>query len=177
MEVTAVPKILQETGQAGLGVGLAEVGIVSYPWYLAPFKGAQATFSATLNIVLAFADLLRNLILGRGVSLDLAGPVGIAVVTGEVARLGFSHLIQFTALLSVNLAIINVFPIPALDGGRLLFLAIEAIRRRPLSKNLENIIHRIGFALLILLVFVVTIRDFRIFGGRILNALKSLVGG
>lgn len=172
----AVPATLKETGQVGLGVGFVEVGMVSYPWYRAPLEGGRATAFLTVNVVLGFADVIRDAVMGRGVSVDLSGPVGIAVLTGEAAKFGLAHLAQFTALLSVNLAVINILPLPALDGGRLLFLSIETVRRRPVSPRLEAVVHRLGFALLLLLAFVVTVRDVSRFGGRIINALKSLVG-
>jgi regulator of sigma E protease len=93
------------------------------------------------------------------VAADVAGPVGIAALTGQMARMGFAYVVQFTALLSINLAIINALPIPALDGGKLLFLAIEKVKGRPVKAELENTIHYIGFALLMTLVLVITFRD------------------
>jgi len=85
--------------------------------------------------------------------------VGIAVITGQAARIGFTYLMQFTALISVNLAVLNIIPFPALDGGRLLFIIIEKIKRRPISRKVENAFNMAGFALLILLMFYVTIKD------------------
>ncbi|MFH0779269.1 MAG: site-2 protease family protein, partial [Parcubacteria group bacterium] len=83
----------------------------------------------------------------------------IAVMTGQMARLGFVYILQFTALLSMNLAIINFLPFPALDGGRVLFLTIEKIWRRPINRKVEAIMHNVGFFLLLALVVVVTGRD------------------
>ncbi len=153
------PIFLTETGRGGIGVGLLKSGIVSYPWYLAIWKGAESTVYFTGEIVVAFYDLIKNLIVTQRVSVDLSGPVGIAVLTGEVARMGFVYILQFTALLSVNLAVINVLPFPALDGGRILFLLIEKIRRKPVSQKIENIVHNVGFILLLLLIVLVTFHD------------------
>ena len=81
-------------------------------------------------------------------------------MTGEVAALGFVYLLQFTAVLSINLAIINILPFPALDGGRVLFLVIEKLRGgKPVSEKVEGVVHNVGFALLIALVLLVTYKD------------------
>ncbi|MBS3976520.1 MAG: RIP metalloprotease RseP [Syntrophomonadaceae bacterium] len=90
---------------------------------------------------------------------EVAGPVGIVQMAGEAARLGLANVLNFAGLLSLNLGIINLFPIPALDGSRLLFLGIEGIRGRPVNPEKENIIHLVGFALLIFLMLVITYQD------------------
>lgn len=173
-EIVATPEILAETGKPGIGVGLLETGIVSYPWYEAPYRGAQTTVFLTGEIVRSFGQLLAGFFRGR-VEVDFSGPVGIAVLTGEVAKLGLVSLLQFMALLSVNLAVVNLIPFPALDGGRLLFFGIEKLRGRPVPKRWENTAHRVGFALLIVLVIVVTVRDVGRFGGPLVQTIKNLV--
>ena len=125
-------------------------------------------------IIVAFYELIKGLIFGQGVTADLAGPVGIATLTGQVARLGVVYLMQFTALLSINLAVINFLPFPALDGGRFLFLIIEKIKRAPVRREVENLIHNIGFALLMILVLVVTFRDVAKFSGAFSNIWNKL---
>ncbi|MEA3248913.1 MAG: RIP metalloprotease RseP [Patescibacteria group bacterium] len=177
VEVSVSPAILEVTGRPGIGVGLLKTGIVSYPFYLAPLQGLAVTATYTKEIALAFARIIGELVTGQGPSVDISGPVGIAVVTGEVARHGWRHLLQFTALLSINLGIINVLPLPALDGGRLLFLAIERLRGRPVSRRVEAAIHNTGFALLLLLVVLVTYGDVVRFGDRILNAVFGAFTG
>ena len=82
------------------------------------------------------------------------------MLTGQVAQLGFDYLIRFTEMLSVNLAIINILPIPALDGGRILFILIERLKGSPISQKFEQRAHSLGFALLISLMVFVTVRDF-----------------
>jgi len=91
--------------------------------------------------------------------LDIAGPVGIIFVIGEVAQTGFINLLLLTALISISLGIMNLLPIPALDGGRLFFLLVEAIRGRRIDPEKEGFIHFIGFALLILLILFITYQD------------------
>ncbi|MGM0652797.1 MAG: RIP metalloprotease RseP [Bacillota bacterium] len=108
-----------------------------------------------------FGDILTALyqvVVGQA-PLDVAGPVGIVHTIGEVAQTGFVNLLVLTALISINLGIINLLPVPALDGGRLLFLLIEAVRGRPIEPEKEGLIHLIGFALLITLILLVTYQD------------------
>ncbi|MFO7263226.1 MAG: RIP metalloprotease RseP [Bacillaceae bacterium G1] len=96
---------------------------------------------------------------------DLAGPVGIFKMTGDMAAQGFGTLLIWTGLLSINLAVFNILPIPALDGGRLVFLLIEALRGKPIDPHKESMVHLIGFALLMLLMIAVTYNDvLRFFG-------------
>ncbi len=169
------PTFLIETGRGGIGVGLIKTGIVSYPWYLSLWKGAESAVLFTGEVVVAFYELIKNLIVTQKVSVDLSGPVGIAVLTGQVARMGIIYLLQFTALLSINLAVINFLPFPALDGGRILFLIIEKIRRKPVSQKIENLVHNIGFGLLMLLVLLVTYRDVIKFSDKFVGLWDKIV--
>ena len=163
-EKTIIPITIEETGKGGIGIGIIETGIVKYPWYLAIWEGIKTTIFLTWAIIVAFYELIKGLIVGQGISADVAGPVGIAVLTGQVARMGFVYVLQFTALLSINLAIINFLPFPALDGGRVLFLIIEKIKGSPVKREVEAVIHNIGFALLMILVLIVTFKDVAKFG-------------
>jgi len=159
-------------GRGGIGVGLVETGIVSYPIHKAIWHGFKLTGLLTKEFLFAFGGIIKNLIIGKPVGVQVSGPVGIAVLTGQVTKLGFIYLMQFTALLSLNLAIINFIPFPALDGGRLFFLLIEKIRRKPVTQKIEAAIHTIGFAILMILIIIVTFQDVmryvnfgKIFGG------------
>jgi len=150
---------LASSDQAGLGVGLAETGLVSFSLPRAIYQGSSATIRSLGMIVTAFGSIIGDLFSQQKVSVDVAGPVGIAILTGQVVKLGFAYLLQFAALLSLNLAIINVLPIPALDGGRLLFVIIEKVRGRPVSPTVEAKIHNTSFAILMGLIVLVTFRD------------------
>ncbi|MFH1522427.1 MAG: RIP metalloprotease RseP [Patescibacteria group bacterium] len=158
------PEIREETGRAGIGIAIVTTGLVKYPWFIAIWEGIKTTIFLIWFIIIAFYELFKGLILGHGLSADIAGPVGIAAFTGQVARMGFIYLLQFTALLSINLAIINFLPFPALDGGRALFLLIEKMKGSPVKREIEAVIHNLGFALLMVLVLVVTFRDVARFG-------------
>ncbi len=172
-----VTPVLEPTiGKRVMGVALVEAAKVSYPWYIAIVKGVQATGFYLKEILLSFWDLIKGLFVGQKSAVEFSGPVGIAVLTGRAARLGFTYLLQFAALLSINLAVINVLPIPALDGGRLLFIIIEKIRGRSVRPVVEAVIHRVAFFLLLALIVIVTAHDLGKYGGQILKALGSLVG-
>ena len=107
--------------------------------------------------------LFKNAILSLfsgATSMEVAGPVGIAQMTGEVAKAGISPLLEFAAFLSINLAIINMFPLPALDGGRIVFVLLEWVRRgKRISPKTEALVHHIGFVMLIAVMVAVTYHD------------------
>jgi len=174
--IQITPEIMEETGRGGIGIAITETGIVKYPWYLAISEGIKTTFFLIWAIIIAFYELIKGLIMGQGVNTQLAGPVGIAALTGQVARMGLIYVMQFTALLSINLAIINFAPFPALDGGRILFLFIEKIKGSPVKRELETAIHNIGFALLMLLVLIVTFRDITKFGDKFKILWEKIIG-
>ncbi len=168
---TLTSEPLAQVGITGVGLGFVTTGIVSYPFFQAIAQGVWTTGELTLRIVQAFYGLIRELVVHQQLTVDLSGPVGIAVMTGEVAAMGFIYLLQFTAVLSINLAIINILPFPALDGGRVLFLAIEKLRGRALNQRVEIAAHNLGFMLLMLLVVLVTYKDLVTFGDEILGAI------
>jgi len=157
-----------------LGVTLIQTGIVRHNFFTSWYYGLLATGNVIILVVLAFFNLFKDLLTGLGLSPDLSGPVGVAVMTGQVVSLGWVYVLQFMALLSLNLAVINFFPFPALDGGRFLFLIIEKIRRQAVSQKIENIIHSVGFTLLILLILAVTYRDIVRFGGGFIERVKNI---
>ncbi|WP_411955482.1 RIP metalloprotease RseP [Alkalibacillus sp. S2W] len=116
-------------------------------------------FTQTYDMTILILDALGQLVTGQ-LSLDaLAGPVGIYSATDDVVQTGFFNYIMWTAMLSINLGIVNLLPLPALDGGRLIFIGLEAIRGKPLDPQKEGIVHFIGFALLMLLMIAVTWND------------------
>lgn len=154
------PRVSEGTTEAPrLGVILADAAIVRYPWHLALYKGVVAAVIALLNIFVSLFLLLKGLILGQGLAFDVSGPVGIAAVIGQSAKLGIQYLINVTAMISLSLAAMNILPIPALDGGRVLFVTLEKIFRKPVPMRYEQAAHTIGFVLLLVLIVVVTARD------------------
>ncbi len=121
--------------------------------------GALATYDFTSMIIGNLAMLFTGSV---GLK-DLSGPVGIFKMTGEFAQQGLKILIQWAAVLSINLGLFNLLPLPALDGGRLVFLGVEALRGRPVDPHKEGMVHFLGFAFLMLLILVVTWNDIQRF--------------
>ncbi len=174
VQSTIKPTVNPDSGKGVIGVAITEVGTVRYPWYRAIGEGVKLSFVSLGQIFSGFYELIHNLIVGKGVGSAVSGPVGVAVMTGEVARMGFTYLIQFVAILSLNLAVLNILPIPALDGGRLLFVIIEAVLRRPVKAKIEETAHFVGFAALMLLVVVITVRDVGALSGPVLEWVKNI---
>jgi len=142
-----------------IGIAMTSIGLVRLPPHRAIFEGGKMTVALTGSVVVAFAGLIADAFAGNADLANLAGPVGIVSLVGDATDLGFAYLISFVAFISINLAVLNLLPIPALDGGRLLFLFIEVIKGSPISPKVVNFAHALGFALLILLMLVVTYND------------------
>lgn len=170
--LAGTPRANPPEGEGAMGVNLTRTALISYPWYDAIGRGLMAVFDMTFLIVTTLGGLLFQFFSGAKPAVDVAGPIGIAFMTKQVAALGWVYLLQFTAILSINLAIINAFPFPALDGGRILFILIEKIKGSPVSQKFEQIAHTAGFSLLILLMIVVTFHDFIQF--QIVDKIKGL---
>lgn len=159
LDIGLTPRMDVPEEEGPMGVALGNVGIVSSVWYQAPWDGIRATAFLTVAFIGAFYGIITDLLITGKVALDIAGPIGIGQLTYQFTQLGLSYLIQFAAILSINLAILNVLPIPALDGGRFVFLIIEAIKGSPVSERVERAFQSAGVALLILLMVVVTLKD------------------
>jgi len=160
-DATLIPRVSPPEGEGAMGVGLARITLTSYPWHLAPIKGVEACFNLTGSIGAGLLQVFGNLIQGKGLpaGAQLMGPIGIGSLMTQAAHLGLTYYLQFIALISIYLAIFNILPIPALDGGKLLFLVIEKMRRRAVSQKIEQSITSIFFVLLIALMIWVTIKD------------------
>lgn len=146
------------------GDGNGRVGVMIKTAYEPPLGlvvGCLLAFDTTVDITIRTLDGLWKLVAGA-LSMDyVSGPVGIAKIVGTQAKEGFSSLLRITALLSINIGLLNLFPIPGLDGSRILFVFIEIIRRRKLSTRVEEGIHTVGMVLLITLIVLVTFQDIR----------------
>ncbi len=151
---------LSQDAQAPLGIVGVNNAIVRVPWYRAPYVALRETYKITEYTAIFLKDFVAKLVTRGEYSDQVGGPVQIYMATGTVVKIGIMAVLQFVAILSINLAIINILPLPALDGGRIFFILSEAIaRRRLIKEHVENIIHSIGFALLILLIALVTYKD------------------
>ena len=126
---------------------------------VAIIQGFLTTISVLKNVTVGLFVFLVSIFTASADLSQVAGPIGIAGLVGEALDVGFVYLMYFTAFISVNLAVINLIPLPALDGGRLLFIAIEAITKKPIKEKIAVTLNIIGFSLLILLMVVVTFSD------------------
>lgn len=146
-------------GRTTVGISMNNVGLVKVHSPMALIYGAKETFYLTENIFFGLVDFFKSIFVGKADFSQVSGPVGIAGIVGQATTFGFAYLLTITSVISVNLAIINLLPFPAIDGGRILVVIIEAIIDRPLKHKIINIINLIGFALLMLLMLVVTFKD------------------
>ena len=158
-DIKLIPRTNPPPGEGATGIALAQTDAIDYTWYESIWHGIQDAFVGFWTIIAGFGILIKNVATTGKSGGDLAGPIGIAVITGQAARLGFAYLLQFVAFISLNLAVINIIPFPALDGGRLLFIIIEKLKGSPLSKRVESTANTVGFALLPLLMFYITAKD------------------
>lgn len=157
LQVPVTPKMVKtEDGREVLQVGIALSQLKRTASFTESFRFAGDSFVKGSTAIL---DALRKLVFERFDINQLAGPVGTLQATGQIASQGIDQMIIWTAFVSINLGIFNLLPIPMLDGSRLIFLAIEAIRRRPIDPNKEGLVHFVGFALIFLLMIAVTYND------------------
>lgn len=157
VKITPVSGIV--SSRAAIGVGLDLIGVVKLPFFRALWESAKTTGALLVEITKGIGKFFYKAFTFQANFSEVAGPIGIAGLVGSAARMGFANLLGFTAFISLNLAVINLLPIPALDGGRLLFVAIETIRRRPLNPKIVNYLNGVGFALLLILMLVITYKD------------------
>lgn len=157
LDITVTP--IEKTVE-GKKIGL--IGVYS-PVEKSPIQAVKSGFTETYFWTKQIFVMVGKLVTGQ-FSIDaLSGPVGIYQATDSVAKSGIYYLMKWAGILSINLGIMNLLPIPALDGGRLMFFAVEAVRGKPIDRQKEGIVHFIGFALLMLLMLVVTWNDIQRF--------------
>lgn len=146
-------------GQPTIGIAMDEIGVAKLPVLQSFYEGMKLTVSITKGTVLGLYKLIADGIKGQGSFTSITGPVGMVGIVGDAYKFGFVYLLSFAALISINLAIINLIPFPALDGGRLFFLLIEKIKGSAINPKVANTANMIGFGILILLMLVVTYHD------------------
>lgn len=153
-ELTVTPRMDAQKGQVMIGIvpdqPIKDVGFIESLW-----TATQVTFKFALYILTYLGQMITQQVGAE----QLGGPVAIVGAIGEAAQTGFLNLANLAAVLSINLGLLNLLPIPALDGSRLVFLSWEGLRGRPIDPAKENMIHLVGFALLLLLMVFVTYQD------------------
>lgn len=162
LSLSATPEagvIDAEPSRAALGLGVAAYGTLPVSFLSAPWEGLLLTMEATRQVAIGLVAFFASVFTLSADFAAVSGPVGIAGAVGDAAGTGLAALLSLTAIISINLALINILPIPALDGGRLLFVLIEAVIRRPLPAAFSGAVNMAGFAFLILLMVAVTASD------------------
>ncbi len=157
--VEVVPRWQPPEGEGAVGVLIETANPIlvrqSYPFW----RAIPMAVTELIETFILFKNVIISMIIGSA-PVVVAGPVGVAQIAGEVARAGLSPLLEFAAFFSINLAIINIFPMPALDGGRIAFVIVEWVRRgKRVSPRIEGMIHLAGFVLLIGAMVLITLQD------------------
>ncbi len=145
----------QEVGLLGLQRRNGAIEVV----HLGPVEAVGEAVSETYDVIAGTLGYLGAIVAGRQSADQIGGPIGIAKVSGQAASLGIIPLINLAAVLSISIGLLNLFPIPLLDGGHLVYYAIEAIRGRPLSERAQDYGFRIGFAVVLMLMVLGTFND------------------
>ena len=159
LDIKTTPRVNPPAGEGALGIGLVEAGLPKQGILKSFIEGFKTSIGIIQAIFLALFNLISQVFVGKAGLEQVTGPVGIVKITAQAGSLGFIYLLQLLALISLNLAVINIFPFPALDGGRLLFLLIEKIKGSPLPVKFERYVNTAGMALLLLLMAAITIKD------------------
>lgn len=160
-DISLVPRVDPPEQEGRMGLALARTVIKDYPWHEAIVQGILATGRFTALIINVFGQIIGNLARGEPLppGVGVIGPVGIFGLMEQRVQLGAVYFLQFIAIITIHLALINLLPIPALDGGKLVFLGIEAIRKKPVSPEIEKKVTMAFFSLLIMLMIWITIKD------------------
>jgi len=154
-DITLTPQSNAPATQGAIGVGITTVEKKSYSFWEAIPQGAISYW----ELILMYKDGIADMVRGT-TPVEFTGPVGIAQMTGEIIRTGFANLLRFTAVISLNLGVVNIFPIPAMDGGRIVFVLIEWVRRgKRISPKTEGMVHTIGFILLMVAFVIISYHD------------------
>lgn len=161
-DISLTSRVSSPANEGLVGIGLERMAtlIKKYAWYVAPIQGTIYCWDVTIKSLTGFVDVFKNIFGGKGLpqGAEFAGPLGITVFLANAASYGPGFFLYFIGIISVFIAIFNLFPIPALDGGKLLFLIIEKIRKKPVSSQVEQAITAIFFIILITLSIFVTIK-------------------
>lgn len=157
--ITVIPQEGIVAGKKAVGISMDMVAVVKAGFFDSLYYGARQTYYLTANVAVGLYTFLGSAFTGNASLSQVSGPVGIAGAVGESAKVGLSSLLVIAAVISANLAVLNLAPFPALDGGRIVVVVIEAIIRREIKPKVIQWVNGIGFLLLITLMLVVTVKD------------------
>lgn len=174
LQLNITPKVVASAKEGPMGVAISNLIVKKYSWWQAPIYGTQEAFRLSYMILEGIGRIFYQLFFRANIPSDVAGPIGIYQITGEAVKFGPLAVLQLVAILSLNLAVVNILPIPALDGGRLALIFVESFVGRKKLAKYENIASSIGFATLIGLIVLITFNDLnRIFG--IIGVIKNFL--
>lgn len=166
LTVALIPRKEFPSGEGPIGVTISNLEEKKYSVIEAPIKGIFEAIQLSYLMLGAIVQLLWRLVTMGEAPKDIAGPLGVAQITGQALRFGSKAILQLLGFLSLNLAVVNILPIPALDGGRLLFIGMETIFGKKVRPKIEQTAHQIGLVLLLVLILLITLNDI----GRLISS-------
>jgi len=159
IKLTMIPRVSPPKNEGPLGIIITSYEEKKYPWYQAPFLGLKESFLITYKIATELLKTLYQIITTHKTTAQVSGPIGIAKYAGDAIKLGKNAVLELIALLSFNLAIVNILPFPALDGGRLVFIIYEWITGKRSNQNIEKWTNLIGIIILLSFGILISIND------------------
>ncbi len=159
MTLSLTPHKDPPPGEGAMGVVVSDLEKKMYPISEAPLKALEINFSRAKEMLVSLGGTLWRLVTFQKLQADVAGPIGIAQVTGEAVKYGFRAVLELMSILSLNLAVLNILPFPALDGGRLAFVFLEKLFGRKIKPAFERSTHQIGMIVLFILILFVSLND------------------
>lgn len=157
--VSLIPRKDVPKGEGPMGVAISDLETRIYPLSQAPVEAMKITVQRAWDMFAGIGTLIKNIVQLKPVGEDVAGPIGIAQVTGKAIAFGWKAVLEFMSILSLNLAVLNILPIPALDGGRLAFIFLEKIIGKKIRPAFEQSTHQVGMIILFILIILISIND------------------
>jgi regulator of sigma E protease len=161
LTVSLIPRKEVPEGEGPMGISISNLEEKKYSLFEAPIRGIGEALTTSWKIFVAIINILWKLITQVEVPKDVAGPIGVAQITSQAMKFGPMAILELIGFLSLNLAVVNILPIPALDGGRLLFIGVELVFGKKVRPRFERVVHQIGMVILLTLIFLVTLNDIR----------------
>lgn len=158
-QTSVTPRKDPPAGQGPLGVVITDLELRTYTWQQIPVEAVRINALRAREMFTGIAGALWRLVTLKPLTADVAGPIGIARVTGEAVKFGWKAVLEFMSILSLNLAVLNILPIPALDGGRLAFVFLEKLIGKRLRPAFERSAHQMGMIILLSLILLVSLND------------------
>lgn len=159
LDISLIPRKEFPKGEGPMGVVISDLETRVYPLRQAPFMATKINLERGWAMLAGIGALIGRLVQLKPVGGDVAGPIGIAQVTGQAVKFGWKAVLEFMSILSLNLAVLNILPIPALDGGRLAFVFLEKILGKKVRPAFEQSTHQIGMIILFILILLISIND------------------